>query len=198
MAAADCRTRKASPVFAALTATAALALAACEPEPPTMPTPAPAPDAPATPVTPPTAPVSGDEPDGAEAIQPGLTWDLLSSGEGVALVLAGPDGARLMNLACLREPASLVLTIDAFSAILSEERLTFGLDDELYVFVAQPTSDRRRGVRATAPVSDAFLTRLSRANTVQAVYGAQSFGPYMPPPPDMARAFAADCAETRV
>lgn len=178
-----------SPLLAGV---AALVLAACGGEPPTAPTPAPAPDTPA----PPTAPVTG--PAGPAGTQPGLQWDLMSSGEGVALVLNGPDGERRMNLACLRQPSSLVLVIDEFTPILSEERLTFGLDDELFVFVAQPTAQRTSGVQAGAPIGESFLTKLSRTNTVQAVYGNQQFGPYIPPPPDMARAFAADCAETEV
>lgn len=175
-----------------LAGVAALALVACGGEPPTTPTPAPPLDGPAPPTAPVTSPAS------SAGAQPGLQWDLVSSGEGVALVLNGPDGNRRMNLGCLRDPASLVLVIDEFEPILSEERLTVGLDDELFVFVAEPTSGRTSGVRAGAPIGESFLTQLSRTNTVQAVYGVQQFGPYIPPPPDMARAFAADCAETAV
>lgn len=176
---------------ALLVLAAALALGACGGEPPTTPTPRPLPDAP----PPPKAPVNANA---GGQIQPGLQWNLISSGEGVALALSGPDGARQMSLGCTRNPAGLTLTIDGFTSILSEERLTFGLGDELFVFVAEPSADRPRGVRSSAPVSRDFLNALPAAPSVGAAYGAQQFGPHMPPPPDMARTFAADCQETPV
>jgi|TARA_R100000935_G_scaffold13250_2_gene26644 hypothetical protein len=157
----------------------ALALGACSPaETP----PAPPPEA-EQPAQPPEA-----------AIAPGLSWAASASGEGAVLTLSNPDGAEVLRLGCIRNPAAMTLTVAGFTPISSEDRLTVGLDDQLFVFVADlEASSAEGGVVAQAPVSTDFLDRLQSANAISAVYGAQQLGPHMPPPADIAGTFAAEC-----
>lgn len=154
---------------------AALALGACSP--------AEAPPPPAAPVEPPPA----------AAVQPGLSWARSATGEGVALTLLDPAGAALLRLGCIRNPATMTLRVEGFTPIASEDRLTVGLDDELFVFVADLSATVGQGVVAEAPIDTDFLDRLQSASAISAVYGAQQLGPHMPPPGDMAGTFAAEC-----
>ncbi|MDO8901400.1 MAG: hypothetical protein Q7V15_08610 [Phenylobacterium sp.] len=126
-------------------------------------------------------------------IAPGLTWAISATGEGNVLLLTDAAGAPVLRLGCLRNPAVMTLVVEGFTPISSEDRLTVGLDDELFVFVADLRTSRNTGVVAEAPVSADFLERLQTTSAVSAVYGAQQVGPYMPPPSDVAAGFAAEC-----
>ncbi len=157
----------------------ALALGACSPaEPP----PAAAPEAPA-PAPAPEAPIA-----------PGPSWAASASGEGAVLTLSDAAGLEVLRLGCVRNPAAMTLTVGGFTPIDSEDRLTVGLDDQLFVFVADlQASSAEAGVVAQAEVSTDFLDRLQSARAIGAVYGAQQLGPHMPPPADIAGTFAAEC-----
>ncbi len=153
----------------------ALALGACSP--------AQTPPPPAAPVeAPPPAPP-----------QPGLSWVRSATGEGAALTLLDAAGAPLLRLGCIRNPATMTLRIEGFTPIASEDRLTVGLDDALFVFVADLSATSGQGVVSEAPIATDFLDRLQSASAISAVYGAQQLGPHMPPPADMAGTFAAEC-----
>lgn len=145
--------------------------------------------------TPPAAPPEAQAPVPPEAsIAPGLSWAASASGEGAVLTLSDAAGAQLLRLGCIRNPAAMTLTIASFTPISSEDRLTVGLDDELFVFVADlRASSAERGVVAQADVSTDFVDRLQSATAISAVYGAQQLGPHMPPPADIAATFAAEC-----
>ena len=157
----------------------ALALGACSPaEPP----PAAAPEAPA-PAPAPEAPIA-----------PGPSWAASASGEGAVLTLSDAAGLEVLRLGCVRNPAAMTLTVGGFTPIDSEDRLTVGLDDQLFVFVADlQASSAEAGVVAQVEVSTDFLDRLQSAQAIGAVYGAQQLGPHMPPPADIAGTFAAEC-----
>lgn len=114
----------------------------------------------------------------------------------MALILRNPDGSRLAQLACARDPAVMTVTVDPFRAVGSEERLSFGVDDEAFVFVADPTAAGPTGVEARGPIPEALLRRLEGATTISASYGSQTLGPYMPPDPENARRFAAACRQS--
>lgn len=157
----------------------AVALSACSPAE-TPPAPPPESEAPAQPPQ--------------AAIAPGLSWAASASGEGAVLTLSDPEGGDVLRLGCVRNPAAMTLTVAGFTPINSEDRLTVGLDDQLFVFVADlPASSAETGVVAQADVSTDFLERLQSANAISAVYGAQQLGPHIPPPADIAGTFAAEC-----
>jgi hypothetical protein len=113
----------------------------------------------------------------------------------MALILNNPDGSRVTQLACARDPAVMTVTVDQFRAVGSEERLSFGVDDEPFVFVADPAASGPTGVEARASISEDLLRRLDGATTISASYGSQRLGPYMPPDPENARRFAAACRQ---
>jgi hypothetical protein len=157
----------------------ALALSACSP--------AETPPAPVAEVETPDAPPPA-------AIAPGLAWAASASGEGAVLTLSDAAGEAVLRLGCVRNPAAMTLTVAGFTPISSEDRLTVGLDDQLFVFVADlQASSAERGVVAQADVSTDFIERLQTATAISAVYGAQQLGPHMPPPADIAGTFAAEC-----
>jgi hypothetical protein len=126
------------------------------------------------------------------SMESGLRWSAQLSGSEPVLTLFDADDAPLLRIAC-EEPARMVIEVETFHPVGSEERLSFGVDGEPFVFVADPTADRRSGVQAEAPIMTDLLDRFESAREVSAVYGAQSFGPYMPPDPESARQFVAGC-----
>lgn len=103
-------------------------------------------------------------------------------------------GAVVLNLACLRQPARMRISVPQFDEIGSEERLSFGADDEPFVFVAQ-LGDSEPGVAAEREVSLDLVDRILRARSVAANYGAQNAGPFEAPPPGEAETFATVCRE---
>lgn len=155
---------------------AALILGACEP------------------AAPPEAPPPEAEPPVVSA--PSLTpvWDFISSGEGVALILKDPGGDAVLNLGCLRDPVRMTLFVSGLTPIDSEERLSFGVDDEPFVFVADSTT-AGPGVRGETAVAPDLLARMSAATGFAASYGAQTAGPYEPPPAELRQDFVAECRE---
>lgn len=156
----------------------ALALCACSPaEEPAPPPPAPAVEAPHS-----------------AATQPGLSWGTVSNGDGIALLLSDVGGAPILRLGCIRNAGVMTLSVDGFTPIGSEERLTVGLDDTLFVFVADTTVSGP-GVQAQADISMDFLDRLEDAKAIRAIYGTQELGPHMPPPAGIAAGFAAECRQ---
>jgi hypothetical protein len=130
------------------------------------------------------------------AIEAGLRWSAQLSGSEPVLTLFDAEDAPLLRIAC-EEPARMVLEVETFHPVGSEERLSFGVDGEPFVFVADPTADRRSGVQAEAPIMDDLLDRFESPREVSAVYGAQSFGPYIPPDPEMVQRFVAGCRQLK-
>ena len=132
---------------------------------------------------------------GATPINVGLRWDAQTSGAGVSLTLFGAGGESLLRIACVRDPARMTVEVETFTPIGSEERLSLGVDDEPFVFVADPTAERPAGVQAEAPISDDLLTRLTAAREVSAVYGSQTLGPHMPPDAETTSRFVEGCRQ---
>lgn len=106
-------------------------------------------------------------------------------------MMRGPDGRPQLQLACASGSTPMTLSVPGFRAIGSEERLSFGVDDEVFVFVAGVAG--ATGVEGTSAFSEDLLLGLGRANAVSASYGAQRLGPHIPPDPATARRFAAAC-----
>lgn len=144
---------------------------------------------------PPAADAPGADTAGAAAaeIHAGLSWGARVTGAGVSLALFDPAGAPLLHLACVRDRAVMTLEVEAFTPIGSEERLSLGVDDEPYVFVADPTAERPSGVQAEAPISGELLDRMEGAREVSAVYGAQTLGPHLPPDRESGELFVSAC-----
>jgi len=121
-------------------------------------------------------------------------WDLASSGEGVALVLAAGDRTTV-RLFCPAGSGRILVNVPAFRPIGSEERLSFGSGGEVEALVADTRGDRQRGgVSGTGAVPDNLSALI--AGPVSVNYGAQNSGPHPAPPPQLAQAFAGACAET--
>ncbi|HYJ82713.1 MAG TPA: hypothetical protein VEW26_07725 [Allosphingosinicella sp.] len=120
-------------------------------------------------------------------------WDLQSSGEGVALVLAGPDRPAI-RFFCSVGAKSLLVNVPGFTPIGSEERLSFGSGAEAAALVADSRGDRTRGgVSGTGAVPDDLAALVG--GPVSASYGAQRSGPHPAPPGALATAFVAACRE---
>lgn len=148
---------------------------------------------PAAPAADPAAPAPAP---GPAPIRQGLSWQLVSSGEGSALALLDASGEPVMQWACMSGPARMIVRVQPFDPIGSEERLTIGVDDEAYALVAASTKPGP-GVQAEGAVDEGLLQRLQTATSVGAVYGAQTLGPHIPPSREQAEAFARTCREAR-
>ncbi|HEX8481815.1 MAG TPA: hypothetical protein VF650_07935 [Allosphingosinicella sp.] len=141
------------------------------------------------------APAAGAAPAAAAAAEDGNApgWDLQSSGEGVALVLAG-RGRPTLRLFCPAGGKRLLVNVPGFRPVGSEERLSFGSGSEVVALVADTRGDRRRGgVSGTGAVPEDLATLV--AGSVSASYGAQSSGPHQGPPAALASAFVSACRE---
>lgn len=129
---------------------------------------------------------------GAEAPSPG--WDLQSSGEGVALALASPDGGTAIRLFCPTGQTSLLVNVPAFKPIGSEERLSFGSGGNVVALVADPRGDvQRGGVTGSGPLPDDIKGLLE--GPITASYGAQTSGPHPILPTELHRQFITACFE---
>lgn len=120
-------------------------------------------------------------------------WDLQSSGEGVALVLAASD-RPVMRLFCPAGGKRLLVNVPGFRPIGSEERLSFGSGGDSEALVADSRGDRQRGgVTGTGEVPRALAALVG--GPVSASYGAQRSGPHSAPPGALSSAFVAACRE---
>jgi uncharacterized membrane protein len=136
------------------------------------------------------APAAAAEAEGKSAAR---GWDLQSSGEGVALVLAGADRPAI-RLFCPAGGKRLLVNVPGFRPIGSEERLSFGSGGEAAALVADSRGDRRRGgVSGTGEVPRALAALVG--GPVSASYGAQRSGPHPAPPRALSSAFVAACGE---
>ena len=118
-------------------------------------------------------------------------WDLKSSSEGAALALVA-GGHTVMRLFCPARTNRLLVNVPAFTAIASEERLSFGSGGEVVALVADSRGDAQRGgISGTGAVPDNLAALIG--GQVRVSYGAQSSGPHPAPPADLASAFASAC-----
>lgn len=180
-------------LFAPATLLATLALAACgapTPEegeavtldpPAVTPSPTPAASAP----TP--APVPGK-------------WDMVSSGEGDGLFFGVAEGEPgKVHLFCpngVAADAGLVVNVNAFKPVGSEERMSFGSGGTVVTLVADPSGDAQRGgVSGTGPVPGELRAILTGGAGVAVNYGAQNVGPLPAVPVDLAEAFVGGCRD---
>ncbi|HEX8124918.1 MAG TPA: hypothetical protein VF548_04985 [Allosphingosinicella sp.] len=120
-------------------------------------------------------------------------WDLQSSGEGVALVLASA-GRPAIRLFCPSGGKKLVVNVPGFRPVGSEDRLSFGSGGEAAALVAGSGGDAQRGgVTGTGAVPEALAAMVG--GPVSASYGAQRSGPHPAPPRALSSAFVAACRE---
>ena len=121
-------------------------------------------------------------------------WDLQSSGEGAALVLASAAGGTKLRLFCPTGTGRWLVNAPGFKPIGSEERFSFGHASSVTTLVADTAGDAARGgVTGQGPVPD-DLPRLLSA-PLQASYGAQVSGPHAAPSPELAAAFVQACRD---
>ena len=146
----------------------------------------PAPKEPAPPAGEP-APPAGEP--GAPALG---TWTNIQGEEGVGLMLTSTTGDGVLQIACLNKGPSMVVRVAAFEVVESEERLSFGVDNEPFVFVAD-TQNKAAGVEASGPISEDILARLQTAKSLSVNYGASNLGPMAPPSAEQAKTFADAC-----
>ena len=139
-------------------------------------------------------PVPPDSP-GSAPLRAHDAWDLVSSGEGVALVFPA-SGVTSIRLFCPAGQNRFLINVLSFRPTASEERLTFGSGNAAEAFVADTRGDQERGgVGATGPVPRDLTTLID--GPVSASYGAQRIGPHPAPLKALAGDFIAACGETK-
>lgn len=120
-------------------------------------------------------------------------WDLVSSGEGTALVFPA-QGTAAVRLFCPSLSGRILVNVPAFKPVASEERLSFGSGGAVEALVADTRGDRLRGgVSGTGPVPEGLPALL--AGPVAVNYGAQNSGPHPAPPAGLVRGFLEACGE---
>lgn len=127
---------------------------------------------------------------------PSGRWEMTSSGEGDGLFFGVTEGEPgRVHIFC---PAGggLLVNVNAFRPIGSEERMSFGSGGEVVTLVADPAGDGLRGgVSGEGPVPAALLAMLTGSEGVAVNYEAQDIGPLPPVPADTARAFITGCTD---
>ncbi len=140
------------------------------------------------------APVPTDSP-GSVPLRAHDTWDIVSSGEGVALIFPA-SGVTSIRLFCPARQDRILINVTSFRPIASEERLTFGSGSAAEAIVADTRGDQQRGgVSAMGPVPGNLSALIG--GPVSASYGAQRIGPLPVPLKALARAFIAACGKTK-
>lgn len=123
---------------------------------------------------------------------PEAQWSLQTDQTGTELVLKGLSGVRIVTFSCPSGETRLLLNVPGFTAIGSEERMSFGSGGEVEALVADFRGDRQRGgVTAEGAVPSNLAPLID--GPVSAIYGAQTTGPHPAIPRDMTKAFVAAC-----
>lgn len=136
---------------------------------------------------------AGDTPTPTDATEQTRTrWDQLASDEGSALVLLGEGDRQIFHMACLRADREIQIIASDFTIIGSEERMTMGLDNDAYGFVAD-TEWTNGGVMARTAIEPSVLDALSRTDEVSVIYGVQQGGPWPAPSVQQRAAFIEGC-----
>lgn len=122
----------------------------------------------------------------------GLRWEGLASDEGAALVLLGQGDRQVFHMACLSSDREMQIIASDFTVIGSEERMTMGIENEAYGFVAD-TEWTGGGVMARGSIDATLLGALSRTTEVSVLYGIQQGGPWPAPSADQRDTFIQVC-----
>ncbi|WP_029085892.1 hypothetical protein [Brevundimonas aveniformis] len=123
-----------------------------------------------------------------------LTWNDLASDEGTALVLLGEGNRQIFHMACLRADREMQIIASDFTVIGSEERMTMGIANEAFGFVAD-TQWTGSGVMARTAIDPSLLDHLARTSDLSVLYGIQQGGPWPAPSQDQRDGFILACAE---
>lgn len=137
------------------------------------------------------APPSG-APTADVAKQAEANWILQSGAKVTTVALQTQTGGRIMSLTCASGENRLQINVSGFTAIGSEDRLSFGSGGEVEAFVADFRGDRRLGgVSAEGAVPANFPALIG--GPVSASYGAQTSGPHPAIPRGIAGSLVAAC-----
>jgi hypothetical protein len=110
------------------------------------------------------------------------------------LTLVDASGAPVLHLSCADGAAALVIHAPGLTPIGSEDRLTLGVGDEAFAFVADLEAPGPGVSGGGVPEADLFV-RMARGEPVRAVYGAQTVGPARALTPAALRAFVDQCGD---
>jgi hypothetical protein len=124
----------------------------------------------------------------------GRRWETLAGHEGNALVLLGEGDRQIFHMACLSGDRELQIIASDFTVIGSEERMTMGVDNDAYGFVAD-VEWTGGGVMARNAIEPQFLQMLGRTTDLSVLYGTQQGGPWPAPSAEQRAAFIAGCTE---
>ncbi|MGX7896930.1 hypothetical protein [Tsuneonella sp. HG222] len=121
---------------------------------------------------------------------------MTSSGEGDGLFFGATEGEPpSMHLFCPRE-GGLLVNVNSFRPVGSEERMTLGSGGTVVTLVADPAGDALRGgVSGTGPVPTDLAAILTGADGVAVNYGAQNLGVLPSVPRNLADNFVAGCTD---
>ncbi|HYC68614.1 hypothetical protein [Brevundimonas sp.] len=108
------------------------------------------------------------------------------------LTLVDGLGAPVLHLSCDDRAEALIIHVPGFEPIGSEDRLTLGVGDEAFAFVADLQASGP-GVTAGGAAEADLFARMRRGEPVRAVYGAQSVGPARASSPEALRDFLVRC-----
>lgn len=125
-----------------------------------------------------------------KAAPPPANWSLNVTGGGLAMIHAS-EGKEDLRLYCTVD-GKVGAQAPTLKVIASEERFSLGAGSEAHVLVADPASG---AVVAEGPMDDGLITTLASGKPISASYGAQTLGPFAPPPADLRATFAANCRQ---
>ena len=145
--------------------------------------------------TAPTASASADSKlasSGDQKLGPSANWELLSSGEGVSLVLGTAGRSAIVRLFCPSAENTFKVNVQSLRPIGSEERLSIGTAKYGVTLVADTRGDLDLGgVSAIGEVPDNVAALFGGRLMIN--YGAQNSGPHIAPPQNLVKDFVTAC-----
>lgn len=123
----------------------------------------------------------------------GMRWETAASGEGRVARLLDAQGELVLSFACLANPQRLRVTVPSFTRIDSEDRLSFGINDDPIALAADMRGPLQGGITAEGPIPSDIAKRIQGARTIGANYGRFYVGPYGAPPQTISKTMAESC-----
>jgi hypothetical protein len=116
----------------------------------------------------------------AGAMSTSAEWRVVGGSEGASATLLLQDGKPVLVIACKVDSGRLEVEVPGFTRIGSEDRLSFGFDDDP---IALAVDMRRQGagIRADGAAPANIAERILTAKQISLAYGQQRLGPYSPP-----------------
>ena len=129
-----------------------------------------------------------------EPVSAELSWRVVGGSEGASATLLQSGVKPLLLLGCRLDSDEFVVEVPGFTLIASEERLSFGFNDNDPLVLAVDFDWRGAGIRATVQMPKDIFAKIITADRIGISYGRYKLGPYPAPSESQKNSMALACA----